>query len=255
MTTVDLDSRFLEANRESGVLRVRLNRLERRNACTMEMYNGIKKAMVIADNDPDTDVVVITGTGDSFCVGGDMGGQAQETDGRLAQEADPLDMVPFTHLERCTKTVITMINGLCHGGGLNLALCSDISIASDRAQFRGPELLRGLADGWLGARLPQRIGFAKAKYMIFTAAAIDAVEAERMGLVSLVVPHEELEEKVKETIEQIRLTGPEARAALKKQINQQLPPFDVEIFTRSMRSPEMIEGFSAFLERRAPRWR
>jgi enoyl-CoA hydratase/carnithine racemase len=74
-TTVDLGSRYLRGTRAGGVLRVVIDRPERRNACTIEMYHGIKKAAVVAERDPDVDVLVLTGAGDHFCVGGEMGGK------------------------------------------------------------------------------------------------------------------------------------------------------------------------------------
>ena len=146
------------------------------------------------------------------------------------------------------------VNGVCHAGGLDMILCADITIASEKATFRAPELLRGIADGWLGARLPQRIGIAKAKHMVFTAATINAVKAEAIGLVSEVVPHEQLMEKAYSIAEQIKRTGPEARGMLKKQINTQMPPFDLEIFQRSTQSDEAREGIDAFINKRLPIW-
>ena len=75
MTTIDLGSTGLRATKEGGVLRVVLDRPDRRNSCTVEMYHGIKKAAVLAERDPAIDVLVLTGTGDYFCVGGEMGGK------------------------------------------------------------------------------------------------------------------------------------------------------------------------------------
>ena len=135
-----------------------------------------------------------------------------------------------------------------------MVLCSDIALASDRATFRAPELLRGVADPFLPARLPARIGVALAKYLLFTAASIDAAEAERIGLVAKVLPHDELPAHVESVLEQIRLTGPAARAAVKHDINRHLPAFDIPMFADSLRSPEVAEGFQAFVEKRPPKW-
>lgn len=253
MPRVDLDSKYLEATLENGVLRVVINRPERRNACTIEMYHGIKKAAVLAERDPSCDALVITGTGELFCVGGEMGGQ-HEGGGKMDRETDGLDLLPFRQLELIRKIVIIAVNGLCQGGGLNMVLCSDIALASDRATFRGPELLRGIADPFLPARLPARIGVALTKYLLFTAASIDAQEAARIGLIAKVVPHEELPAQVEAVLERIRLTGPAARAALKQDINRQLPQFDIPMFAESLRSPEYEEGTKAFFEKRPPKW-
>ena len=254
MSRIDLDSKYLDGSLQDGVLRVVINRPERRNACTVEMYHGIKKAAVLADKDPAVDALLLTGAGDVFCVGGEMGGQ-HEGGGGLDRETDGLDLLPFRQLESIDKIVVTAINGLCQGGGLNMVLCSDVSIASDRATFRAPELLRGVADPFLPARLPARVGTALAKYLLFTAVVIDAREAERIGLVAAVVPHADLAAAVEQALAQIRLTGPAARAALKQEINRHLPAFEMTMFGRSIRSPECAEGFQAFVEKRPPKWR
>lgn len=253
MTRIELDSRFLEGTLQDGVLRVVINRPERRNACTVEMYHGIKKAAVLADRDPAIDALVLTGAGDVFCVGGEMGGQ-HEGGAPIDRETDGLDLLPFRALEATSAIVVAAVNGLCQGGGLNMALCSDIAIASDRATFRAPELLRGVADPFLPARLPARIGTAMAKYLLFTAAVLDAHTAERIGLVARSVAHEELPVVVEETLAQIRATGPAARTAVKQEMNRALPDFNMPMFAHSVRSPECAEGFRAFVEKRPPRW-
>src|SRR5512147_2297555 len=192
MTTIDLGSTGLRATKDGGVLRVVLDRPDRRNSCTVEMYHGIKKAAVLAERDPEIDVVVLTGTGDVFCVGGEMAGQHEGTAG-LDRETDGIDLMPFVQLERCPKIVLVAVNGLCQGGGLVMTLMSDVAVVSDRATFRVPELLRGVADCYLGARLASRVGMARAKYLLFTAQYFSAADALAMGLVSRVVPHDELD--------------------------------------------------------------
>src|SRR6185503_13368362 len=229
MTTIDLGSAGLRATKDGGVLRVVLDRPDRRNSCTVEMYHGIKKAAVLAERDPEVDVLLLTATGDVFCVGGEMGGQ-HEGGQPVDRETDGLDLTPFVQLERCPKIVLVAVNGMCQGGGLVMTLMSDVSVVSDRARFRVPELLRGVADCYLGARLAPRVGVARAKYLLFTAQYFSAADALAMGLVSRVVPHEQLEAAVAETIGWVRQTGPEARAALKRDLNRALPRIDLEMF-------------------------
>jgi len=253
MPAVNLGSKFLRGNLENGVLRVTVDRPERRNACTIEMYHGIKQAAVIAENDPSVDVLLITGTGDVFCPGGDMA-QQPEGDSRLDAETDRWDLVPFVQLERCPKIVVCAVNGLCQGGGLDLVLTSDVSVASDQAEFRAPELLRGIADCWLSARLTAHVGVARAKYLLFSAAPVSAAEAVAMGLVAKVVPHVELEPAVAELIAQIRQTAPVARGRVKRDVNRSLPRIDLGMFTDSLASEELAEGVRAFTEKRPPRW-
>lgn len=250
---IDLGSQFLEASKEDGVLRVVINRPERRNALTIEMYHALKKAAVLAEKDAAVDVLLVTSTGDYFCVGGEMGGK-HEGGQAIDRETDRFDLLPFVEFERCPKVVMMAINGMCQGGGLNMTLLSDISVVSDRATFRAPELLRGVADCFLGARLASRIGIARAKWLMFTAQYIDAAAALDMGLISRVVPHAELEAAVQETIGWIRQTGPRARTALKRDFNRQLPTIDYPMFAESLASDEVREGFAAFVEKREPRW-
>jgi enoyl-CoA hydratase/carnithine racemase len=143
---------------------------------------------------------------------------------------------------------------MCQGGGVNMALTSDLTVVSERARFRVPELLRGVADCYLGARLASRIGVARAKSLLFTAQYFSAQEAYAMGLISRVVPHEQLDAAVAETIEWVRQTGPQARTALKRDINRQLPPIDFPMFAESLDSEEVREGFRAFAAKRPPAW-
>ncbi len=253
MATVDLGSRFLRASSEGGVLTVVIDRVERRNALTIEMYHGLKKAAVLAERDPAIDVLVVTGTGEWFCVGGEMGGK-HEGGAPIDRETDGIDLLPFVQLERCPKIVVMAINGTCQGGGLNMTLTSDVAVVSERATFRAPELLRGVADPYLGARLAARVGVARAKWLLFTAQSISAAEALGMGLVARVVAHATLEAAVAETVGWIRETGPEARAAIKHTINRHLPPIDIPMFAASLASDEVREGFAAFVEKRPPRW-
>jgi len=252
-TPVDLGSRHLHATLDGGVLRVVLDRPERRNACTIEMYHGIKKAAVVAERDPQVDVLVLTGSGDHFCVGGEMGGR-HEGGQPIDRETDGLDLTPFVQLERCPKTVLVAINGTCQGGGLVMTLMSDLSVVSDRATFRVPELLRGVADCYLGARLASRVGMARAKWLLFTAQPFSAGEALAMGLVARVVPHAGLEAAVDETVAQVRETAPRARALLKRDLNRQLAPLDLPMFAESLRGDEVREGFAAFVEKRPAAW-
>jgi len=253
MTAIDLGSRHLHATAGDGVLRVVIDRPERRNALTIEMYHGLKKAAVLAERDAAIDVLLVTATGEWFCVGGEMGGK-HEGGAPIDRETDGIDLLPFVQFERCSKIVLMGINGMCQGGGLNMTLMSDLAVASERATFRAPELLRGVADCFLGARLASRVGIARAKTLLFTAAEVSAAEALAMGLVSRVVPHGDLEAAIAETIARVQQTGPHARAALKRDLNRQLPTIDFPMFVESLASDEVREGFAAFVEKRPPRW-
>lgn len=253
MRPIDLGTTFLNAHLAERVLHVRIDRADKRNAITQDMYRGLKRAAIIADGEPEVDVLCLTGSGDVFAVGGDMSGQSEHPD-ELAQELDPTDHFPFRQFEQCRKVVCAAINGICHAGGLNLVLFSDLSIASDRATFRAPELLRGAPDPWIAARLAEYVGLGKAKYLLFTGAVLSAGEAAALGLVGKVVPHADFARELAWTLEQIRRTGPKSRAAVKDDLNRRLPAPDANLFRRAIMSPEMAEGFQAFFEKRPPNW-
>ena len=252
MTALDLGTPYLVGHVEDRVIHVRIDRTDRRNAMTLDMYRGLRDATILADRDPEIDAVCFTGTGDWFCVGGDMSGNQE--DSAALKELDPTLNFPFQHFERCRKLVVAAVNGGCHAGGLNLLMHSDVSVAVDTAVFRGPELLRGIPDPYMSARLADHVGLARAKYMMFTAARIDAHEALSMGLVGRVVSADAFDEAVAWTLEQIRLTAPQARSLIKADFNDQLRRHDDNLFKRSMMNPEMTEGMKAFMEKRRPEW-
>jgi enoyl-CoA hydratase len=249
----DFGSRHLVAHVDDRVLHVRIDRVEKRNAFTQDMYRGIKRAAIWADRQPELDAVCLTGTDRWFGAGGDLAGQAEDPEG-LASEWDGTDHFPFRHIERCRKLWVAKINGVCQAGGLDLALHCDVTIASDQARFRVPELLRGLPDPFMSARLVDVVGLARARYLFFTAAEIDAATAGAMGLVGEVVPHDELDARTEWILEQIRSTGPVARATIKRDLNAQLRPSDVALFMVPGLSAEMAEGMGAFVEKRAAVW-
>lgn len=250
---VDLETRYLDARIEDGVLHVRIDRAAKRNSMTQDMYRGLKKALVLADETPEIDVLCLTGSGDVFCVGGDMSGEMENREA-IMSEPDQTDHHPFRHLERCRKLVVCSVNGKCHAGGLNIVLYSDITIAAEGATFRVPEILRGIPDPHMSGRLPYFVGVAKAKYMILTAHEFSAAEAEAMGIVARVVPDDQLADETARLLATLRKTGPRARMMAKDDINGRLPMYDIRSFTREMMNEEMTEGMTAFLEKRDPVW-
>lgn len=253
LVSPDFGSSHIVSEVRGRTLHLRVDRVERRNAFTQDMYRAVKRAAIWSDTQPELDSVCLTGTDRWFAAGGDMAGRSEDPEG-LASEWDATDNFPFRHIERCRKIWVARINGLCHAGGIDLALHCDVAVASADARFRVPELLRGIPDPFMSARLADAVGIAKARYLFFTASEISAAEAESMGLVGRVVPHGDLDAETDRILEQISLTGPDARAAVKKDMNRRLPAADVELFHRFMTSPEMMEGMRAFVEKRAVDW-
>ena len=250
---IDLETQYLHAHMDRGVLHVRIDRSAKRNSMTQDMYRGLKKALVMTDETPEIDAMCIKGTKDWFCVGGDMSGEMENREALMA-EPDATDHRPFRHLERCRKIVVCSVSGKCHAGGLNLVLFSDITIAGKSATFRVPELLRGIPDPHMSARLPYFVGLAKAKFMMLTAAEITAEEADAWGIVAKTVADDDLEAETERVLDVVRQTGPRARMLAKDDINRRLPAYDVRLLQREIMSPEMAEGMMAFLEKRPPKW-
>jgi enoyl-CoA hydratase/carnithine racemase len=249
--TLDLGSPFVLADVDDGVLHVRVNRPDRRNAFTQDMYRAIKRAAAWADQQPELDAVCLTGTAEWFGAGGDLSRQKAATD--LDTEWDYSDHFPFRAIERCRKIWVARINGLCHAGGLDIALHCDVTVASDQSRFRVPELLRGIPDPYIADRLVATVGLARARFMIFTAAEIDAHTACSMGLIGDVVADADLDNRVAWVLDQIRRTGPSARAVMKRDINSRLRPGDPGLLSL-VSSAELQEGMSSFVEKRAPIW-
>ena len=253
LTAPDLGTRFVRSEVRGRVLHLRIDRTDRRNAFTQDMYRALKRAAIWADGEPELDAVCLTGTDRWFGAGGDMAGNAEDTDG-LATEWDPSEHFPFRHIERCSKLWVAAVNGVCVAGGMDLILHCDVVVASDQARFRVPELLRGIPDPHMSARLSLVVGLQRARYLFFTADEVDAHEAAAMGLVGKVVPHAELEAEVDRVLGAIGQTGPIARTMVKRDLNKSLPPHTNSLFRDSFGSPEMVEGMRAFLEKRPAEW-
>ena len=215
---------LLLERREDGIAIVTLNQPEKLNALSAGMVASLSQVRDELAEDDDVRVVIVTGAGRGFCAGADvsmMGGggappkkdDAAGGDGAGAGDAAPaapyvpsraqrLAVVGHTHYDvfpRLEKPVIAAINGPCVGGGLSLALSCDIRLSSDTAKYGVAQVARGLVpDYGLSYYLPLAVGLSKAAELMFTAELFPAAEAERIGMVSKVVPLDELMPAVEE---------------------------------------------------------
>jgi enoyl-CoA hydratase/carnithine racemase len=253
MPAPDLGSRFLRWERRGPVAWVTIDRPERRNALTSNMYFGIRRAVEHANRSPSLRALVLTGTGDVFAPGGELGGKHDDGD---VDYGDLLGtgVLPFDAIRESRTPVIASVNGLCMGGGLLITMLSDIAIASDRATFGAPELERGVADAFHAAILPEHVGIAVARDMLFTSRRLSAAEALQFGLVARVVPHDELEAATNDVARDVLRAAPNARVALKRIINARYGTVDRITFEESVFGSEAIEGFQSFMEKRPPSW-
>jgi len=236
--------------KRDGVAWITINRPERRNAFRSRTVRDLIACFREAARDHDVGVAVLTGAGDkAFCSGGDQKERAEA--GYEELEVTTL----HTLIRNIPKPVIAMVNGFAIGGGHVLHVLCDLSIAADTAVFGqvGPRV--GSVDPGFGtAYLARVVGEKKAREIWYLCRQYPAAEALAMGLVARVVPHAGLDAAVAETVGWIRETGPEARAAIKHTINRHLPPIDLPMFTASLASEDVREGFAAFVEKRPPRW-
>ena len=177
------------------VCTVTLHRPEARNALNTELHRASAAALAAAEDDPEVDVVVLTGSDPAFCAGLDLKelgeGGANLTGGRGDDDARWNN--PIQAVWDMTTPVIGAINGACITGGFELALGCDFMVASERAFFGDTHARVGVSPGGgMSVYLPMAVGLRHAKEMSLTGNFVDAAEAERIGLVNHVVPHEDL---------------------------------------------------------------
>jgi enoyl-CoA hydratase/carnithine racemase len=262
---------------ESYVATLTLSRPERLNAWTDQMGQEIMHALASAERDPGVVAIVLTGAGRGFCSGADLStlsaisqGKASAEQGLKATQERPgePDMGPsfrgpFSYPMSILKPVIGALNGPCFGLGMAIALSCDIRIASDRASFSTAFARRGLVAEWgVSWTLPRIVGVAHAMDLLLSARTVGAEEAERMGLVNRVVPHEDLTRAAREYAEDIATNcAPESLAVIKRDVLQHLTGtlhqaeqdaqrHMAESFSRA----DFREGLASLAEKRSPRF-
>lgn len=236
-----------------------VDRPEARNALSRAMYFGVRYAVKRVDADPELAGLLITGTGDVFIPGGDLGRDSGDNwlelgSGDAAGVAGTIDVLPFDTLRQSVKPVVCAVNGICQGGGFMIALCADVSVVSERATFRVPELLRGISDTYYVQVLLRTIGPVRTRDLMITGRVLTADEALDWGLVSRVVAHDDLMATAVDVLQQCCLTAPGARRDSKRVIDQYLGLQERFAMADSLKGAETAEGFLAFRERRSPSW-
>lgn len=243
----------LRFERDRGIGWCVIDRPSARNAFTPAMYFGIKRAVRLVNTDPGLAALVITGTADVFSTGGDLGGRTDPGDEPVPDSGQ--DILPFLAIRDSRAPVVAAVNGICEAGGLLVAMLSDIAVVSDRATFRVPELLRGIPDATYAAVLPAHAGIAAARDLLLSARRFDAAEARRLGLISRVVPHDDLQQEALRAVREILRTPPMARMQVKRMLNERYGVIDYQtMFWAIEESTEPREGMRAFMEKRPPSW-
>jgi enoyl-CoA hydratase len=253
-----------------GVSRITLNRPERLNAMNAELIGSLHDALTDIAADTSCRVVLLTGSGRGFCAGLDLGGYGDapgaahsgRVESGFATQTHIAGLVP--RLRSLPQPVIAAVNGPAAGGGLALALASDIRIASWSARFNVAFVRLGISGCDIGVSwlLPRLIGASRAWELMLTGRIIGAEEADRIGLVLRVVPDEELLDAALETAGLIAANSPWGIRMTKEVMWSQLEVgslqagIDLENRTQVLSSMtgDMGEAVAAFLEKRPPRF-
>lgn len=249
---------------------ITFDRPEQLNAISPKMAEELRHAYAAAEADAEVWTLIVTGSGRAFCAGADV--SEIPADGRVIypepylstyaqweapQEATP----PFRSM---TKPVIAAVNGICCGAGLDLLTTGDIAIASDRAQFFDPHVSIGLVSGRESVRLARvlPLGVAMRMALMGKHERMTAQRAYELGLISEIVPHDDLGRRAREIAGLVNRNAPLAvrgtRLAIRRGID--LPLHEAEVLAeafreRVVRTDDAKEGPAAFMEKREPRWR
>lgn len=198
----------------SPVGEIVLNRPKALNAMNMAWVDDFSAAATAAAADDDASVIVVHGAGRAFCAGLDL---KMTRSGGMPADFYPRQEEGFSTLEAMDKLVIAKIHGHCLGGGVQLAIACDIRIAREDATFAIPAPTEGLFPGMAVWRLPRFIGLGRALQFAISGDSIDAIEAQRLGLVDYVCPVEGFDEAASEVVARYALV-PQAAAAATKQL-------------------------------------
>jgi enoyl-CoA hydratase len=255
----------------AGVLRIELNRPERLNAMTAGMVEGLHGALTEAEFDPTCRVVVLTGAGRGFCAGldldgyGTLSGAPDEGAAHRTLRMQRHIATLMQRIRRLPQPVIAQVNGPAAGGGLALALASDLRIASTDAVFAVSFMRVGFSACDMGTSwmLPRLVGAGRAHELMMTARRFDADEALRIGMLADVVEPDALEARIDKAVDDL-LGMPPLSLSLTKQgmwLSLEIPSFDaaVELENRQQvltsLTTDQQEAMAAFREKRPPVYR
>jgi enoyl-CoA hydratase len=247
-------------SREGAVAILTLNRPDKLNALNAELLGALEAALVSLARDPGVSAAILTGAGDkAFAAGADIGAMLDMSTEQARAFSEAGHRIGAL-MEGAPFPILGAVNGFALGGGCELALACDFLYASDKAKLGQPEVNLGIIPGFGGTnRLARRVGIARARELCYTGDAIGADEALRIGLVNAVVPHAELQGKVREVAAKIASKGRVAIAQCKRVLFRgEGVPLDVanalenQAFATLFGTNDRREGMKAFVEKRKP---
>jgi len=249
--------------KEERIAILTVNRPKALNALNAATLNDIKNAVLEIAEDPQVDVLIITGAGDKAFVAGADIAYMQNLPAMEARAFAVLGQQVFRFIETMDKPVIAAVNGFALGGGCELAMACDIRLAADKALFGQPEVGLGITPGYGGTqRLPRLIGEGRAKELIYSANNIKAEEAYRVGLVNHVYPAEALIDEAKKLARKICSQAPLAVRLSKNQVTRGMQAdidtamaIESDLFALCFATEDQKEGMAAFLDKRKPEFK
>ena len=256
---MDQDQVLLSEEKD-GIVQITLNRPKVMNSLNFELLMALKAEIRRIRFDPSIRVVVITGAGEkAFCAGADLKERATLPEGKVKEFIFTIRNL-FTEVENLNKPVIAAVNGIALGGGTELALASDIRLASETAVMGLTETRLAIIPGAGGTqRLPRLVGKGKAKELIFTGRRVGAAEALDMGLVNKVCAPARLLDDCMEMAAMILETGPIAIEQAKYAINHGMETdlatglaIESNAYWITIPTEDRLEGLAAFREKRKP---
>ncbi|RTM08837.1 MAG: 2,3-dehydroadipyl-CoA hydratase [Hyphomicrobiales bacterium] len=250
---------IIEDPSTDGVLLLTLNRAGKLNALSKTLLEQLRDSLGRALADPSVGCVVLTGAGRAFSAGADISDMLERG---VASYSDPRRLQCWSAIESFAKPVIAAVNGFAFGGGLELALLCDIVVASETAKFATPEIKIGSFPGDGGTqRLPRLVGRSFAMQMVLTGMTVDARLAERKGLVSEVLPPEELLPRALEIGRDIALKSTAITPYAKRAVRaaDELPlaegiALEHALTIEAFGMEDRMEGLRAFSQKREPRF-
>jgi len=250
---------------EEGVVRITLNRPNVHNCLNHQLITELLTALQTAEKNKALRLLILQAVGPSFCAGADLTEMKQMRGAGFEeniQEASRLSQL-LTMLRTFSSPTLVLVQGAVYGGGCGLVACCDLAMAASTATFCFPEVRLGLVPALISPYIYEKIGESYMRYYFMTAESIDALQAQRLGLVHQVVLAETLQAETSKLIRTLLNNGPAALKTVKELIhtvvlnpkNEATKQYAIKCIVNLRLSAEGQEGAAAFFEKRAPAWR
>ena len=249
-------------------LQIRLNRPQARNAMSLQMVRELRAVFDAVREDRKVRAIVLRGSEEHFCAGGDIRDMANARAALGKSESDPFYALNrefgrlITQVNQAPQVVVVLLEGAVLGGGFGLACVSDVAISTASAQFGLPETSLGVIPAQIAPFVVTRIGLTQARRLALLGARFDGTEAHRLGLVHYLCDNAEAAEaQLQEVLEQIKRCAPEANRVTKQlMLRVGQPELETLLddaaasFAKAVQGSEGQEGTMAFMQKRAPSW-